>query len=84
MREKNIGQKLHPVLWRGKQWAVTTYGIERTNGTYAIPKDRLTETHGDWNWISHMRGKVWTDMQDFEQAFNHALLLHIPADPAYD
>lgn len=37
------GEALHPVLWRGKQWAVTEYGVEALDGTYAIEKARLGE-----------------------------------------
>lgn len=69
-----VGESLHPVLWQGRQWAVTTYGLEARDGTYAIEADRLRE-----GWVDHMREKVWVDVPDFITGFLCALSLH-PAD----
>ena len=30
------GDALPPLLWRGRQWAVTDYGIEALDGTYSL------------------------------------------------
>jgi hypothetical protein len=49
---------LHPVLWRGRQWAVTEYGIECLDGTYAIQANRLTAKIERFGGPGHMRGKV--------------------------
>jgi hypothetical protein len=37
------GEELRPVIWQGRQWAVTTFGIESRDGLYAIRARRLTE-----------------------------------------
>ena len=61
MRISTSAQRLHPIIHRGVQWAVTTYGVEALNGTYAIPKDRLTEP----DWEEHMHRKTWVNKADF-------------------
>ncbi len=48
-----LGEPLHPILWHGRQWAVTTFGIEARDGTYAISKDRLDDPY----WPTHMAEK---------------------------
>jgi hypothetical protein len=52
-------------LWLGRQWAVTVYGIEKRDGTYAIPNFRIPALN---NWISHLAGKTWIDLPDFAEA----------------
>jgi hypothetical protein len=32
-----------PIYWQGRQWAVTPFGIECRDGTYAIEKERIWE-----------------------------------------
>lgn len=70
------GEALHPVLWAGKQWAVTEYGIECRDGTYAIERRRLHEgeRHG-YSWAKHMGDKEWVDLDDFAKAHAMACFL---------
>jgi hypothetical protein len=72
------GEPLHPVWWRGRQWAVTKYGIEALDGTYAIAADRLTEEiRTDYgNWPVHMAEKNWLDHEDFFTAWMVAIAMH--------
>lgn len=71
------GAALHPILWQGSQWAVTTYGIEARDGSYPIEKSRLKEDHaGGDSWISHVGEKTWVNVDDFATAFFVACALH--------
>src|SRR3954452_11966917 len=47
-----------PLLWQGRRWAVTAYGVEARDGTYFIDKARLYETQScGWELaLSHKRG----------------------------
>lgn len=72
-----IGEDLHPVLWAGKQWAVTEYGIEARDGTYAIQASRLHEGEPGYSWERHMRDKQWVDVCDFRRAFLVACWIHL-------
>ena len=61
-----------PIHWTGKQWAVTTYGIEARDGKYPIAGSRVwEETHGH-GWIEHMSEKGWVDLADFTEALRIA------------
>jgi hypothetical protein len=57
-----------PALWIGRQWAVTSYGVEARDGTYAIEKERLWEEMTTWPWEKHMVMKDWVDIEDFRHA----------------
>lgn len=73
------GEPLHRVLWRGEQWAVTEYGIECRNGTYAIKSARLMQKRygtDRYDWPIHMAEKGWVDTDDFERVFAVACLMH--------
>lgn len=73
------GEGLHPVLWQGEQWAVTEYGIECRDGTYAIDASRLLKKRigtNQYDWPLHMAEKVWVDLDDFQRAFAVGCLLH--------
>jgi len=73
------GDELSPILWQGRQWAVTTEGLERRDGTYFIAAKRLTEnidTPGYGGWPRHMSGKVWVDLEDFITAWLVGLTLY--------
>jgi len=75
------GEDLHEVWWQGRQWAVTSYGVECRDGTYAIEASRLYERryHAEqiaWSWPLHMADKVWCDIHDFCTAYCVALGLH--------
>lgn len=80
---------LDEIWWRGKQWAVTAYGIECLNGDYEIEADRLAEgfpedeggdsSDGilfDDTWAVHMAEKNWVDIDEFATAWLVALALH--------
>jgi hypothetical protein len=56
------------VIWRGRQWKVTAHGIECSERTYAIPRDRLGEP---W-WLEHMAEKEWVDLDDLAEALRIA------------
>jgi hypothetical protein len=70
---------LDTVWWLGKQWAVTSYGIEQLDGTYVIEAHRLAEglerehPHG---WPAQVTGKTWCDPDDFCTAWLVAIVLH--------
>ena len=70
------GDVLDRVLWRGRQWAVTTFGIECLDGTYTIAKDRLFENIDVYGWPLHVTQKNWADSDDFCTAWLIALALH--------
>ncbi len=73
------GEPLSEVWWRGKQWAVTAYGIECLDGTYVAEASRLAEQPG-YPWPMHMAGKKWVDIDEFTTAWMVALLLHGKSD----
>ena len=62
---------LSTILWQGRQWAVTTYGVEARDGTYAIEAVALWDTE-DGGWVWHMAGKGWVDLDDFAEALRLA------------
>lgn len=70
------GEPLADIWWRGRQWAVTSYGIECLDGTYYIEKSRLTENMADYPWPRHLSEKEWCDSDEFATAFMVALVLH--------
>lgn len=70
------GEDLSRVLWRGRQWAVTEYGIECLDGAYCIKKARLAENVEAYGWPLHVTGKTWVDPDDFCTAWLVALALH--------
>lgn len=62
-----------PVFWIGEQWAVTAYGLECRDGTYAIEAARLWEDEGGgYGWTFHMKEKEWVDYHDFVAAITWA------------
>jgi hypothetical protein len=64
------GEALHKIYWQGRQWAVTAYGIERRDGTYAIEAQRLSESiDSKITWLWHMAQKDDVDLEDFRTAF---------------
>jgi hypothetical protein len=64
------------VWWRGRQWAVTEYGIERLDGTYVVEAKRLTENIETYSWPGHMRGRTGWTREEFATAWLGALALH--------
>lgn len=76
-----LGEELDEIWWRGRQWAVTSFGVECLDGTYAFEAKRLAEgcSKGDSpqaSWIVHMAEKSWVDLDDFATAWLVALSLH--------
>lgn len=70
------GEALNDIWWQGRQWAVTSYGIEARNGKYVIEKSRLAEEIETWGWLQHMNDKDWVDIDDFATAWLVAMTLH--------
>jgi hypothetical protein len=77
---------LHPILWQGREWAVTTYGVERRDGSYPIEASRLCKDHDGgavaedgtpvpYTLIGHIGEKGW-DLADFATAFFVACAMH--------
>jgi hypothetical protein len=71
-RVKCRGERLHRIYWQGRQWAVTSYGIECRDGCYVIAKHRYEENEPDYGWVMHMSGKEWVDLHDFAEALRIA------------
>ena len=72
---KCSGEKLSAVLWQGRQWAVTDYGLECRNGHYYVEAQnfRKSEAAKGWrehgyNWARHIGQKSWCDIDDLEDA----------------
>ena len=70
------GERLSRIIWRGEQWAVTTFGVECRDGSYTIRKDRLWENEAAYSWVSHMSVKGWVDLLDFAEALRIARHVH--------
>jgi hypothetical protein len=72
------GDGLGETWWQGRQWAVTSDGIERRDGLYLIGAHRLWEhaSSDSWSWPQHLAAKNWIDVHDFCTAFVIALTLH--------
>lgn len=81
------GQALAPILWQGEQWAVTEYGLERRDGTYAVKagdhfwngcgigrKNRDEQTVFS-TWWRHLSQKSWCDEDDIDAALQAMLVL---------
>ena len=67
------GDPLHqPVYWKGRQWAVTSYGIEARDGKYVIEGRRVWEDNDGHGWVEHMEEKTWVDLPDFVEALRLA------------
>lgn len=81
------GEALREIWWRGRQWAVTSYGIECLDGTYSFEAKQLAEgLHGsgpvEASWCVGMAEKGWVDVDDFATAWLVALSLHGVRVPA--
>jgi hypothetical protein len=79
------GEPLAPIWWRGRQWAVTTYGIEALDGTYAVDAcDLLRGISERDEWVcEHVARNTWVNVEDLATAWIVAIALHGgKADPA--
>jgi hypothetical protein len=73
------GEPLSEIWWQGRQWAVTSHGIERRDGLYNFAASRLRENHATpnpYSWIAHMGEKGWCDMEDFATAYFVGCAMH--------
>ncbi len=50
-----------PIIQRFGNWALTIYGIESLETTYAIKFSRVDES----DWLNHMANKEWVKMSEF-------------------
>lgn len=58
-----------PIIWVGRQWAVTGHGVEARDGTYAIEIERLWEEMSPgYTWERHLSLKDWVDVPDLAAA----------------
>lgn len=82
---KCVGEPLDSVLWQGKQWAVTTYGLECRDGCYhveshylwdCVPKKDASEEDAFIYWWQHISGKNWVDKDDIDAALQAFVLLY--------
>jgi len=79
------GEPLHPILWQGKQWAVTDYGLECRDGTYHVAANafwyscnltgEITADQVFVSWWKHLSGKNWCDKDDVDNALQAMLVL---------
>ena len=76
------GQPLCEVLWQGEQFAVTSFGLEKRDGTYRIPSNVfwLKIYDGDpqkvmSGWFLHLSQKAWADEDDVDAAIQAMLVL---------
>ncbi len=67
---------LGKVIWHGRQWAVTDYGLECLCFRYDIEKERLWEKEKEHGWMDHMGEKNWVDVADFAEALRIARHTH--------
>lgn len=83
MRKEEIGDRASEIVWRGRQWIVTDFGLETLGDPfpYEIAAVRLSE---GWQgadesllaWPMELAGKTWVDYRDFVTAFLVALGVH--------
>ncbi len=62
----------HPIYWKGRQWAVTGFGIEARDGKYVIKGQRIWEDNSGHGWVHQMAEKEWVDLSDFVEALRLA------------
>jgi hypothetical protein len=70
------GDPLSPVIWQGRQWAATTFGLEARDGCYFIQADRLWENEEQYGWVRHLASKTWVDLDDLAEAVRIARRVH--------
>jgi hypothetical protein len=69
------------VHWQGRQWAVTSYGIETITApiTVRIPKRRLGGVAHDmsgYTVVPEILAQQWLDVSDFWEAWEQARIWH--------
>ncbi len=76
--------RLSKVLWQGRQWSVTTHGVERRDEQYYIKKTELERVYHTadpskpkiLDWPMHIATKPGVDLDDFLTAFLISLSVH--------
>lgn len=62
-----------PVHWQGRQWAVTSFGIEALDGMYHIPFADIPDgATGRPEWLDGLRRRYGTDCSDLDAALRVA------------
>lgn len=65
------------IIYKGRQWAVTSDGLERCDGgTYFIRTEALDPPGDGYSWPDHLAAKAWCDWPDFVAAYAVAVLVH--------
>jgi hypothetical protein len=86
---KPAREPLHPILWQGKQWVVTEFGLQRSDGRCSYEAKQLAELAQQkdrWPWPlfgTIQRGVGSTSSDDFVTAWFAALDAHrifVPTD----
>lgn len=69
-----MGHELtEPVHWRGRQWAVTDYGIEALDGMYHVPTAEVWPSpDGTLPWLEALYRRYGTDRDDLNAALKVA------------
>ena len=57
-----------PVYWRGRQWAVTAYGVEALGGRYHIAWCELEDEPAHKKLLDQMRDHYWVHLDDLREA----------------
>ncbi|MBP7649172.1 MAG: hypothetical protein KA085_09150 [Phenylobacterium sp.] len=83
MLQEEIGDRASEIIWRGRQWIVTNFGLETLGDPfpYEVAATRLTE---GWQgadesllaWPMELAAKTWIDYRDFVTAYLVALGVH--------
>jgi hypothetical protein len=86
--ERDEREELGEILWTGRQWAVTEFGLETLDRdiAYSVPVAALgRKTYGSGGpghdtdepeTLRHLCGKQWTDVEDLITGFSKALEIH--------
>ncbi|KQU19042.1 hypothetical protein ASG63_07795 [Methylobacterium sp. Leaf94] len=62
-----------PVHWRGRQWAVTGYGIEALDGMYHVSAAEIwSGPDGTLPWLEALHRRYGTDREDLDAALKVA------------
>jgi hypothetical protein len=68
-----------PIFWSGRQWLVTSYGVERADGLFSIDAGGLFD---GWLFECGLIGAEWVDVSDFIEALRVAVEHFAPAQAA--
>ena len=91
MHEHEVASRADEIIWRGRQWAVTTAGLETLGKPvdYGVAAGQLAD---GWEgadesllaWPLELAAMTWIDYRDFETAFLVALGVHQGSYPEVD